>query len=198
MRLWISLAILLLGAPSVAAAEDRCGTYPDAVFDQADAGWGDCLLHDLGEAPLWHGLEPNLRQHIRFTFTEGHGLWTRVVNIIEYADGGARVSLRSVLTGPRDHKRQLPPQSATVTAAQIATLNQLAEQSGVWKFDVGSWNNPKDLVIHCEMLDMERANADGYRFSTVWISCSKPAKLVPLVTFVAQLAGLHEMPDGRY
>jgi hypothetical protein len=46
------------------------------------------------------------------------------------------------------------------------------------------------MYLHCEILEMERADTSGYRYSSVNISCNRPRKLEPLLDFVTGLVGL--------
>jgi hypothetical protein len=56
--------------PAALAAEDGCGSYAPEVLARAYNSSSDCLLHEAGEKPLWHGLPPpGIRQQIRFTFS---------------------------------------------------------------------------------------------------------------------------------
>ncbi|HEY1605037.1 MAG TPA: hypothetical protein VGF77_05520 [Allosphingosinicella sp.] len=173
--------------------KDGCGMYPSDVFDEARAGWGDCRLRSAGESPLWKGLTmAGARRQVRFTFNEGHGRYTRVIDFVELADGSGEVRRETITPLPGHWLRVDERHHDRVSAEDVRRLNALADASGLWKFDVGTWNHqdPDWLYFDCESLDMERIDAGGYRFSTVFISCSRPKKLVPLVDFLTGLAGL--------
>ena len=76
----------------------------------------------------------------------------------------------------------------------MSKLNALAAQSGVWEFDIGSWDGD-ELYMHCQLLEMERANRAGYNYSSVNIGCNHPAKLMPLVDEVVRLAELEALKE---
>lgn len=194
-------AMLMLATP--AAARD-CGMYPPAVGKQDYMGWSDCVLRKYGEKPLWHGLtDKKLRQQIRFTFTEGHGDYTRVINFAERADGTGTISLRTIY--PRTTMGPIISRRARyrVSAEDVAAINRLGVESGNWDMDLGTWDASGEedgepvMYIHCQTLDMERIDATGYRFSSVNIGCNQPKKLMPLVRLLTGLVKLKPSANGR-
>lgn len=189
------IAATLAATPGLAEESGRCGMYPDAVYATLYA-WSDCLLRDIGEKPLWHGVtHRDDRQQIRFTFIQGHAAYTKVIDFAErpdrtgiltfthaaYEDGVATI---------RERRRY------KVSAADVAKLDALAVATGNWAFTTGSWDGD-EMYMHCQVLDMERVNADGYRYSSVNIGCNHPDKLMPLVDFLTGLAKLQPSADGR-
>lgn len=189
--LGLALATAMLACAGSAKADD-CGTFPKEVREQSIyGGFADCALKKLGEPPLWKGLPSGTAQVMRFTFTDGHALFFRAVTIIERQDGTTELiavgtQRRSGIGTP---ERRLPVHRRRLSAEQIARIHQLAEQAEPWNFAVGTWDGD-EAYLHCQTLDMERANAAGYRFSSVNISCNQPSKLMPLVHEIASLAGL--------
>lgn len=178
------------------ARADDCGIFPEAVHEQSIyGGFSDCTLAAYGEPPLWNGVPPGAVQVMRFSFTDGHFLFFRAVTITQRADGTAElVAIGSERrSGIRTPEKRLPARRMQLSAEQVARLNRLAEESATWQFEVGSWDG-EGLYLHCQSLDMERANAEGYRFASVNIGCNQPAKLMPLIDEIAGLAGLQR--DG--
>jgi hypothetical protein len=198
MKLPLAGLVLLLASAAAGAAESRaCGTYSADVLASTYAGYSDCRLHDAGEKPLWRGLtKPRLKQQVRLVFTNGHFAYTRVINIEQRADGSGVIRLRTLRHDADVGVVVASRRTRRVTAEDFATLNQLADASGVWAHAVGSWDGD-EIFMHCQTLDMERVTAEGYRFSSVNIGCNKPEKLMPLIQFVTGLIGLEPSADGR-
>lgn len=189
------LASAIIGTVALAFANpihaEDCGTFPPSVEETSGGALSDCHLAAFGEMPLWKGLPNGATQVMRFAFTDGHGLFFRAVTIVERNDGTAElVALGTARrTSIRTSERRLPAYRRQLSPEQVARLEKLAEEAGAWEFEVGNWDG-NALSIHCQTLDMERANAEGYRYSTVNISCNRPAKLMPLVDEIVSLAGL--------
>jgi hypothetical protein len=194
-------AALLWTFPSQAVA--RCGTYPPAVEQTTlYGGFSDCDLKETGHRPLWQGLPDDRLQIIRFTFTEGHGMFFRVVTIEQKLDGSAELvvggtervsSIRS-----ERFRKAWPPRRVRLSREEMAEIDRLGAETGAWKFDVGTWDESdgETIYMHCQTLDMERANAEAYRYSSVSIGCNQPTKLMPLVDEIVRLAGLEKSAEG--
>lgn len=169
--------------------------YPPAVEGTLYGGYSGCVLKEFGKRPLWRALERKYRQQIRFTFTDGHAAFTKVIDFVEMADGTGKIGL-TIVSRQRDGTRAITKnQSFRVSTTDIARINSLGEQSGVWSFETGSWDGD-ELYMHCETLDMERIDASGYRHSSVNVSCNQPAKLMPFVNFVTDLVKLRPSSDS--
>jgi hypothetical protein len=182
--------------PSPARGSGHCGMYPDQAYTALYAAYSDCVLREIGEKPLWHGVtRKGYRQQIRFTFTKGNAGFTRIIDFTEFADGTGRVVTRAVSHRWRSAFSMTEPRSAKVPAEAVAKLNALGDQSGAWGFENGSWDGD-EVYMDCQTLDMERINAQGYRFSSVNISCHHPEKLMPLVDYLAGLAGITPSEHG--
>jgi hypothetical protein len=193
-----SLALALFSAPVAGQADDPgCGTYPAKVMTSLYAGWSGCQLKRDGHKPLWHSLPEGVTQVTRFVFTEGHGAFYRVVTITEKTDGLAEL----VVSGSRrrasisGHERTHRKRQANLPTDEVARITRLGEETGAWEFEEGSWDGD-EMFMHCQVLDMERANVDGYRHSSVNIGCNKPQRLMPLVDEIVRLAGLQTAYDG--
>jgi hypothetical protein len=182
-----------LAAPGVTKAvkdqAGRCGMYPADVYELTYSAWADCRLRDVGEKPLWSGVtSPRYRQQARFTFNDGHMRYTKVINFVELANGTGLIELKTIVPyggqlDVRDRRR------LKVSAQNVLRFNELARASDAWKFETGSWDGA-EMYLHCEILEMERADTSGYRYSSVNISCNRPRKLEPLLDFVTGLVGL--------
>ncbi|WP_157219853.1 hypothetical protein [Flavisphingomonas formosensis] len=182
-----------------AYAEPGCGTYPPTIYEMAvSAGWSACSLKEIGEKPLWHGLPDDTARIIRFVFTQGHGLFFRVVTITQKTDGSA--SLKVSGTRRRDDGRTaeepLVVRRIPLSPEAMARIIALGDRTGTWDFDVGSWDE-EEIYLHCQLLEMEKADAEGYRYSSVNIGCNQPTKLMPLIDEVARLAKLKKASGGR-
>lgn len=190
----VALAALLLAAPASAAdGGSRCGMYPSGIL----TGYSDCILRQAGEKPLWRSLTPRgARQKIRFTFTEGHLAYTKVIDFEEHADGSGTIRLRTLRRNRGDGPITSSRTIRKVTPAEVATINRLGSMSGTWDHGIGSWDGD-DIFLHCETLDMERRTPDGYSFSSVNISCNQPGRLMPFVTFMAELVRLKPYADRQ-
>ncbi len=167
--------------------------FPADVHELTYAGWSDCFLRGVGEKPLWKGMtEPRFRQQVRFTFTDGHFRYVRVINFVELADGTGRIERKTIIpAGGRSYEVE-DRRRRKVSIADVRRLNDLAAASDAWKFQTGTWDSSdgEEIYLHCQTLDMERVDPTGYRFSSVSISCNRPRKLEQLVEFVTSLAGL--------
>ncbi len=205
----LCLAALLacpIAATSAKEAKEReqyCGMLPEGVTNSSVyAGWSACAMRKKGEKPLWKGLPPETRQIIRFVFTHGHDMFYRVITITEQSSGKAHIRVSG--TRNRDDYRlpEIPyaPRRKRLTPDVMTRINTLAEQAGVWDFEVGTWDKNKDgdeeIFLHCQLLEMERTNAAGYRFSSVNIGCNQPKKLMPLVNEIVRLAHMRNTHNG--
>jgi hypothetical protein len=195
----VMLAAVLRAAP--AAAEKReCEILPPDVQGAAVySGHSASRMCEAGLKPLWQGVPEGAAQVMRFTFSSGHALFWRSVTIIQLPDGSGRMEVvgggferrdvRSPWVDLRPVRRRLSPEA-------LATLAVLAEQSGTFDHEVGTWDRLREangdaiLYLHCQTLELERANAGGYRFSSVNIGCNRPDKLMPLVDEVIRLGGI--------
>lgn len=169
--------------------------YPPAVHEeQVYAGHSACRLRAAGEKPLWRGVtDPTHRQQARFTFTDGHSRYTRVINLVELHDGQGWIEVKTITPGGRQKPRITEKRRFRVSFEDMTKFNELAEASGTWTFENGTWHgdeDPETIYLHCQTLDMERVNSSGYRFSSVNIGCIRPRKLEPLVEHVTRLARL--------
>lgn len=191
------LAAACWAAP--AAAETReCEILPPEVSETAlYAGFSESRMCDAGLKPLWQGVPDGAEQVMRFTFSSGHALFWRSVTITQLPDGSGRLEVvgggygrrgvRSPWVDIRKVRRRL-------AADDLAKLIDLANQSGTFEHAVGTWdrsvNAEGEIFLHCQTLELERADAAGYRFSSVNIGCNRPPALMPLVDEVIRLADI--------
>lgn len=172
---------------------------PEAVINSTTySGWSSCSLKRFGEAALHNGLPQGAKQVIRFTFTEGHGMFFRTVTITEHVDGTGELRVRGARR-KRDYRETesfIVPRRSRLTVEDVARINRLGEETGVWEYAVGTWDLNADaeveIYMHCQLLEMERANTAGYRFSSVNIGCNQPQRLMPLVNEIVRLAGMRQ------
>jgi hypothetical protein len=205
-------AVMLSFGPSVTARAENagedtyCGMLPPRVDESAlYAGWSACTIRKWGEKPLWQGLPKRTNQFIRFTFTPGHSQFIRVVTIRERDDGTAVLTVfgtRSRLHY-RDPVQHIRTRRVQLSAAQMDEIDKLAADAGVWDFDIGTWDqiagengDEMEIYLHCQLLEMERANAEGYRFSSVNIGCNQPRKLMPFVNEIVRLGRIRNTHNG--
>jgi hypothetical protein len=181
--------------PAVAADKD-CQIFPPQVGAAAVyAGYSEGRMCEAGLAPLWQGVPEGAERVMRFTFSSGHSLFWRSVTITARPDGSGfmevvgggfqRRDVRSKWVDLRKVRRRL-------SAENLSRLAALAEQTGTFDHAVGTWdssaNGEGEIFLHCQLLELERADAAGYRFSSVNIGCNRPARLMPLVDEVIRLA----------
>lgn len=187
------LAAACWAAP--AAAESGCDLLPAQVREKAVyAGFSEGKMCAAGLQPLWHGLPEGAEQVMRFTFSSGHALFWRSVTVTTLSDGTGRLEV--VGGGHRRNSIRSPwvdirPKRRRLSREDMARLTALAGQSGTFDFEVGTWHAddpPDTLYLHCQTLELERADAAGYRFSSVNIGCRLPAALMPLVDEVIRQA----------
>lgn len=203
MRIWLAVPVLALLMAVPALGEDdseSCGIYPpDVPFY---GGWSGCDLKRLRQPALWKGLPDGAQQVTRLTFTDGHVFFWRTVTITHYANGKGELTVR----GTSRPSPVRPPMPAVVrrtiklSAEDLARIDRLAEAAGVFEFERGSWDRNGDgeeIYMHCQTLDMERANAAGYRVSVVNIGCNQPKKLMPFVNEVVRLAKMKNGGNGQ-
>ena len=207
-RMLFAAATLILAWPGTSRAGDDddpyCGMLPDAVIQsESDAGWSACALRELGEMPLWRALPGRTRQVMRFTFTEGHGRFTRVVTLREREDGTAVLTVAGMRHGHRAIRQNMRRRQFQLSATAMDHVDRLASDTGAWAFDVGTWDRIADedgermeIFMHCQLLEMERADASGYRFSSVNIGCNQPGRLMPLVDEIVRLGRLEVTHGG--
>jgi len=198
MRAWPVLPVLALLLAVPALGEDdseSCGIYPpDVPFY---GGWSGCDLKRLRQPALWKGLPEGAQQVTRLTFTDGHVFFFRSVTITQFADGKGVVAVRGT-SRPGPARPTMPAvvrRTIKLSTADLARIDQLAEQAGVFQFERGSWDG-EELYMHCQTLDIERANAAGYRVSVVNIGCNQPKKLMPFVNEVVRLAKMKNNENG--
>ncbi|MEP6868857.1 MAG: hypothetical protein ABJA20_10105 [Novosphingobium sp.] len=187
-----AFAILLIAAPVGAKTGNRCGTYPEGV----DA-FSDCILREAGEKALWRGSLPRgVIQVIRFTFTEGHLAYTKVIDLTERANGKATIRLQTFRRERDGHRSLMEQRNHRLSTEELTTIDLLGSSSGTWEHRIGSWDGD-EIFMHCETLDMERATRTTYSFASVSISCNQPKKLMPLVHFITGLVSLRPYADRQ-
>lgn len=214
---WISKGLLCISAmlclalPASSRADEQdedayCGMLPPNVHEGAlYAGWSACTIREWGEKPLWQGLPKRTNQFIRFTFTPGRSQFIRLVTIRERDNGTAVLTVSGTRSRAhyRDPVQHIRTRRVQLSAEQMDQIDKLAADTGVWEFDVGTWDqiagengDEMELFMHCQLLEMERANAEGYRFSSVNIGCNQPRKLMPLVNEIVRLARMKNTHHG--
>lgn len=197
-RLLLALAAgaACFGLSGATAAERECRMLPPQVTESLTYSSGPSgYLCDTAQKPLWQGLPDGTSRVTRFVFTQGHGTFFRYVTITEAADGKARLEAGGADRPFRQPGVVLEPRRMTLSAAELARIERLVDDSGTFDLEVGSWDGGR-LYLHCELLEMERADDTGYRFSSVNIGCNQPKKLMPLVSEIMRLAKLRFDADG--
>ena len=198
------LALLgLAGLGSSAALADTkeepgCGMLPPQILqDNIYAGYGICPLKEAKEQALWKGLKNDrLVQQSRFTFTDGHYRWLWTIRIDERTNGKGRVEVTRIAREGKSWRRMEVKRHwhRNISREKMSKFNNLAEESGLWRFENGTWDRSEDgedeLYLHCTTLAMERVNAEGFRYSNVNISCNRPRKLKAVLEHVLDLSEL--------
>ena len=210
----VVLAACLLSACATPAATDapvaaveetgpQCNLLPREVWaSSAYAGWSQAALCDAGQRALWHGTPDGIARVTRFTFTHGHSSFFRYAVISERDDGRAWIEAGGAgyapgpAAGVRGAWEELPVYRRDISAEDLARFNALAAETGTFDHSVGTWDGG-ELFMHCDLLEMERAEGDSYSFSSVNIGCNQPERLMPMVRLVMDLARLEFADDGR-
>lgn len=198
MRWWKDLAISVISLAAPLGAEPAstsCGIFPpDMPFY---GGWAGCRLKELRQPALWKGLPKHAAQVTRLTFTDGHEFFWRTVTITLRADGSGVLTVlgTSRATRIRPPMPDVVRRTTKLTPDDLARLDKLAEEAGVFEFERGSWDG-EEMYMHCQVLDMERVNASEYRVSVVNIGCNQPTKLMPFVREVVRLAKMTNGENG--
>lgn len=192
----LALILILLGCLAVpaAAAKKDCQIVSEEVRQSsAYSGYSQSRMCEAGLLPLWRGLPDKTASVMRFTFTSGHSMFFRTVTITEFTDGKARLEVvgggfvkrdvRSPWQDMRRIRRKLSPDD-------LAEIRALADQTGAFEHEIGSWDQrpegSREIFLHCQLLEMERIDAQGYRFSSVNIGCNRPNRLMPLVDAIIE------------
>ena len=166
---------------------------PDAIeLDDNYRDWFGPTLVELKEGPLWVSQStPPDAETIRFTFIPGamriKGQHATVIRI-DLKESSARLIARSQFNN-RGNRTIKEVANRSLSAEKIAKLQDLADKADAWKFRVGTWEEADTISIHCTELIMERRQPSGYAVSHIRISCNNPNRLMPLVNYIAQLAG---------
>lgn len=193
----LALAAACWAAPAAAAPND-CRILPPNVRESAVyAGLSENRMCKAGLKPLWPGVPDGAAQVMRFTFSSGHALFWRSVTITALPDGTGRLEVVGGGFERRDVRSpwvDLRPVRRRLMADDLAKLIDLANRSGTFEHAVGTWdrsvNAEGEIFLHCQTLELERADASGYRFSSVNIGCNRPDKLMPLVDEVIRIADI--------
>jgi hypothetical protein len=189
MRLAVMLLLLLgcFAAPSIASAKPCEIISPEVSASSAYSGFAESHMCKAGLPALWRGLPDKAISVMRFTFTSGHSMFFRTVTITELADGTGRLEVVGggfVKHDVRTPWRDIKPVRRKLSAQGLAQLRSLAEQSGAFEHEIGTWDKmeyDRAIFLHCQLLEMEHADVEGYRFSSVNIGCNRPNQLMPLV-----------------
>lgn len=186
------------------AAETPVSMFPPDAINLNDnyRDWYGPELEQLKEKPLWVDEEAaHEKEVIRFLFIPGatriKGRDSTVIRI-EIENGKARLITRAQFNQPgRRNVRTLADKG--LSHAQVAELQELANKADPWKLRIGDWgeHDPEAIYIHCTELIMERRLRSEYAVSHVLVSCEQPNRLMPLVNYVAELAGQRQK-DLRY
>jgi hypothetical protein len=166
---------------------------PDAIaLNDNYRDWYGPTLEEMKEGPLW--VDDRAAQSLdtfRFTFIPGAMRTTGRHATVIRIDVKERVASLVVRAQFNDRSKRTIRTIAEklLSPAEIAKLKELADQADPWQFRVGTWEEPDQISIHCTELVMERRQSTNYAVSHILISCNHPNRLLPLVNYVAELAG---------
>ena len=190
---------MLLTYPGRSHAKRECGIYPEEAFEHfRELAWSACRLKHQGQRPLWRDFAGKHKRVMRFVFTEGRGAYYRYVYITENFDGTGEIKTGGTNRRSENRSDPIPVRRASLSAKQLAELNRLVEQAKLWEFSMEAWDDPEEIYSHCQLLEMETASGKDYRYSSVFIGCNQPTKLMPVVDEVARLGGLTRIDPQRY
>lgn len=215
MRLIVLAMATVIGCMSVADAKDTkqddiyCGMLPPSVTSSlAYSGWSACEMRKADQKPIWNGLPPGTKQVTRFIFTQGHGLFYRAITITELEDGTNQLKVSGTRNprGRAGDEQKIRSIRRKLSPDIVSEINALADKAGAFEFEAGTWDNETGeegeegeevgIYLHCQLLEMERANPQGYRFSSVNIGCNQPEKLMPLVREIVRQAKMKNTHNG--
>ena len=174
---------------SAPATALTCDIIPENVEQSSSySGFAESRMCEAGLPALWKGLPDNTASVMRFTFTSGHSMFFRTVTITEFKSGKARIETVGGGFKRRDVRtpwNDISPIRRRLSTEKLTQIRALVEEAGVFKFKVGTWDKSDEdegrIFMHCQLLEMERMDASGYRFSSVNIGCNRPNRLMPLV-----------------
>jgi hypothetical protein len=195
-----TLCIAMLAPAGAARANDECSFVPPALQNEVAVwGWSACRLKDWDEAPIWKQYEKKDAARVtRLMFDDGRTQGVRFIRVIEKKDGRGTLVMRD--TGPEDYgyRGKVVERANLIkrlSVEEVREFNRLADASGTFDHVSGSWDD-EEIFIHCDVLEMERIDGAGYRYSSVNISCNQPERLMPFVREVTRLAGIKPRHGG--
>jgi hypothetical protein len=196
---YLAFAFLVLGSASQSQAKEGCGIYPDEVYEKfLELGWSACRLKHQGQRPLWRDFAGKHKRVMRFVFTEGHGAFYRYVFITENVDGTGQIRTGGTNRRSLNGSDPIPVRRSSLSVKQLVDLNALVVQAKLWQFSMEAWDDPDEILSHCQLLEMEMATGKDYRYSSVSVGCNQPTKLMLVVDEVARLSGLKKIDPQRY
>lgn len=188
------MAAVWLTSPAT-ARDGLCEIISEEVrASSAYSGYSESRMCKAGLPALWKGLPDNAQSVMRFTFSSGHSMFFRTVTITQRTDGSARLDVVGGGFARRDVRtpwRDMKPVRKKLSADRFASVRTQASDAGAFDHAIGSWDQrpegSNEIFMHCQLLEMERIDATGYRFSSVNIGCNRPKRLMPLVDAVIDL-----------
>lgn len=180
----LASALALAGA-SPAPSPQGEGMLPPEVAAQFPSGY----LAGFGEPPLWRPEAlRNFRSRIRLTINGI--LYTKVsIRIDERSNGWLEGHVAFV--DPRDHSvpNGLTERYFTVGRARFDALRQTFERARLWHIYPEFYQMTGDNICVDGMeLIFERADANGYRFSTANAQCTAPPAMIEAAAALIELS----------
>ena len=193
--------LLILVFAAIASLSVLCGCtsfFPPEVHDE---GWGDGIYRDFGERPLWSkDAAAGYTRRVR-VFVFPSYAFSRVAIRIDTRASGETTGYVALIR-PSHNERQpeiKERRTFTVTADDLATLNQLIHESTLWEIYPEHWVDRKAdsqtdhirICIDGVQLIMERVTASGYRYSEGNAICpGLPLTVLQFVDHMIDMAGL--------
>jgi hypothetical protein len=147
------------------------------------------LLEGLGEPPLWsaNAVEGRSRR-IRLLLVPPRITRVRVAIRIDTTVSGRAVG-HWVRRERRHGRWTTQKRRFSVRREDLARLDVLIAQSRLWRLYPEYWES-EDICVDGVQLIMERATAEGYRFSEANAQCTAPRDYLEVAAQMIDMAGL--------
>jgi hypothetical protein len=183
-----SLAVLILACAALAG----CATHRVAMLPPELESWRqDVRMVD--EPPLWPaGAANGYQRRLRLLVTPSLSRQQIAIRIDTTASGKAYAYLTRLEPHPDGGGWEVVEQRRTaIPADELANLDALVAKSNLWKTYPEYWvfgKEANEICLDGVELIVERATADGYRFSEGNAQCTAPRSMLLLAAEMIRLA----------
>jgi hypothetical protein len=189
-NLWQSIIIFALACGIFTPAAARTNMFPPEKIDAFYERWFGGQLRAMREPPLWtpQAIETHpdrIRLLVLPVFYKGFA-----VRIDRMPDGKGLL-VAKLLSGRGGYKAGEieKRRSISLSAAQLAILDQKIAASGIWKFYPEAFNQGEDEVcLDGIEVVLERNSAKGHQYSNANIVCSVSSGFINVMREILALA----------